>query len=114
MSIYASWEPIGLTEDEDFDGTVLEYLSSNRHPAPSDIGASVWVASIPAWCVPGCDDEESGAVGEYLRLDVSGSGFSTVVLTVAGAVKLRDQLTEWLAMEKVPASRVSGEQAGDE
>lgn len=97
MSIYSSWPLIGETEDGDRDGTVLLYRGSHRFPSPTDPTSIVELATIPAWCVPGCDDESADTVAAYLRLSVS---LSDAVLTEASATELRDQLTEWIARPK--------------
>lgn len=109
MSIYASLPGVGLDEFDGPNGEVLTYMQSHVFPHPDNPRAAVGLASIPAWCVPGSEVEYNDeAVAEYLRLDVleDADGYitATVVLTVAGATALRDQLTTWLDEPKEKVS----------
>jgi hypothetical protein len=108
VSIYASQPEIGMTEDGVLDGTVRAYAGSAIWPGRVEGNAWLGLAVIPGYCVPGApeDAEVTTTVGEYLRLDVADRGdpiHSTVVLTVAAATALRDQLTEWIGQEKEPS-----------
>ncbi|WP_136032493.1 hypothetical protein [Microbacterium sp. PF5] len=107
MSIYASKPEIGMTSHGVLDGTVRAYAGSGVWPGRVDGNAWVGLAVIPGYCVPGApeDAECTSTVGEYLRLDVADRGDpirTTVVLTVASATVLRDQLSEWIARPKEP------------
>ena len=135
MSIWCSWESIGWEPEADViygngrraterahmeRGAVRAYRAgfSNHYPDDSDPGAWVDVASIPAWCVPGHDDERDDSLGPWLRLSVgspdaltwwqktpddqpmSAPVFADVVLDEAAVRSLRDDLTAWLNREK--------------
>ena len=136
MSIWCSWESIGweptadviygngrrATEPAHMErGAVRAYRAgfSNHYPDDSDPGAMVGVASIPAWCVPGHDDERDDSFGPWLRLSIDSPQaqdwydpdpskrptpapvFADVVLDEAAVAALRDDLTAWLDREKV-------------
>lgn len=139
MSIWASWERIGWEpecEVLDDDGVHVEpgrfergvvraYRDgfSNAYPDGTDAGATVDVASIPAWCVPGCEDADGDDrcddMGPWLRLWVDSPGarswsgadprfrpicrplWAAVVLDEAAVGALRDDLSAWLARGKV-------------
>jgi hypothetical protein len=79
------------------DGTVLAYTGSHRFPTADDPPATVDLASIPAWCVPGCTNDTLSDVGEYLRLSADGAD---VILTETAVLKLYHQLGEWLMTPK--------------
>lgn len=127
MSIWASWLTIGHDDHESAGGVVLTYASgfSNHYPdttASHELPASVDLAHIPPWCVPGHGDHECDAhVGDWLRLSVhaprafdfwgpngqrrnAGPVNADVVLDEAAARVLRDQLDEWLALPKLRES----------
>lgn len=136
MSIWASygsigWEPESQQSSDGVHwhtvpghmdrGTVIAYRQgwSNHYP-DGDPGATVGVASIPAWCVPGHKDadesDECDDVGPWLRLDIDspdakayGAGgreqlapvHGSAVLDEAAVRALRDGLTAWLDRGKV-------------
>jgi hypothetical protein len=111
MSIYASGYDIGMDDVGSLTGTALEYQRSHVFPSPDHPRGAVYLASIPAHCVPGAsEDEEWGSrVAEFLRLSVAAHGAmiaedADVVLTVSGAVELRDALNDWLSRDKLAAS----------
>lgn len=125
MSIWCSQQTIGHDEFEDGPGVVLTYALgfSNHYPDTSgecELPASIDLATIPRWCVPGhYDDYEEDEVGPWLRLSVhaprafdwygpaedrkrnAGPIDADVVLDEEAARALRDQLTEWLDAPKV-------------
>jgi hypothetical protein len=106
MSIYASGADVGMDDYGRHTGEVLIYRKSHVFPTPSDPTAWLGLGAIPGYCVPGHDEEDDDLVAEYLRLDMSADGkwvTSTVVLTVAGAKRLRDELTDWLNAKKAIA-----------
>ncbi|NNG36922.1 hypothetical protein [Nakamurella aerolata] len=95
MSIWASRTPIGWSADY---GKVKVCEDSHRYPDYDGGLSEVEVASIPAWCVPGHEDQyESEAVGPWLRL----TGIESVVLDEQAVRVLCGQLCEWLAQDKV-------------
>lgn len=98
MSFWASYPEIG--DDGEGPGTVLRWWE--RYPATDDSPASVSLAAIPSYCVPGnADDESTDAVGPWLRLDTFDREWHPVVLDETAARTLRDQLTQWLDRTKV-------------
>lgn len=111
MSIFASYPDIGSREDDDTtDGTVLAYEGSHRYPRPGDPHATVGLASIPAWCVPGRGEDDSDDVGPWVRLDVTTpnphcvmrtTDEQTVLLSETAARALAAQLVEWADQPKV-------------
>ena len=105
MSIYASWEDLGMDDVGMLDGTVRAYAGSHLWPGRVEGNGHIGIAVIPGYCIPGAPEEaeEAGDVAEYLRLDVAGQGdmiTSTVVLTEAAVLKLYHQLGEWLMIPK--------------
>lgn len=136
MSIWASYGPIGWEPQSEQStdgvhwhtvpgrmerGTVVAYRQgwSNHYPG-QDPGATVGVAHIPAWCVPGHKDadgsDECDVVGPWLRLDIDspdakayGAGgvehsapvHGSAVLDEAAARSLRDDIDAWLRRGKV-------------
>lgn len=95
MSIWASRIPIGWAEN----GKVKVCTDFDRYPDYDGGLSEVEVASIPAWCVPGHEDEyDSEAVGPWLRL---ATGSESVVLDERAVRTLRRQLGEWLGLDKV-------------
>lgn len=115
MSIFASYPDIGSREDDDStDGTVLAYEGSHRYPGAADRHATVGLASIPAWCVPGHDEPEDyvdyDCVGPWVRLDVTTpnphgdlrtTNAQTVLLSETAARALAAQLVQWADQPKV-------------
>ena len=96
MSIYATIAEIGADENGDYDGTVLEYINSTTWPNQG-WEASLHLAEIPAWCVPGCDDETSNQPGPYLRVSINDED---VLLTETAGWELWERLNEWLTTPK--------------
>lgn len=111
MSIYSSDYEVGLDEEHP-TGDVLAYRGSHIFPEPDDVRAAVFLSSIPGHCVPGGPVDDFDHVGGFLRLDVMQNVDmlidATVVLTVAGATLLRDQLTAWLDRPKREPNRPEG------
>lgn len=130
MSIWCSFDVCGADEDGDGDGTVISYIRgwSNHYPEhnlphhgiENEVPASVGIAWIPPWCVPGHEDsdlDESDALAPWLRLDLSMHDVSiwpntklieemalhSVILNEGAVRKLRDHLTDWLDTPKLPA-----------
>ena len=128
MSIWGSGIDCGEDDDDERDGSVLNYISgfSNHYPntphgmeGRRETTACVGTASIPPWCVPGFfdrDDLDNGeAAGQWLRLDVVHNPVSiwsgefevgeqdvtSVVMREDAVRKLRDSLTEWLEIPKL-------------
>jgi len=126
VSIWCSWPTIGRDEDDEIDnaGPCLTYWEgrSNHYPkVGEEFPAAVSVDSIPAFCMPGADvnDDTGEDVAPWLRLclmTTAGRSFhnvhgtaedrrpmihdgGTVVLSRAAVTALRDQLTEWLALD---------------
>lgn len=137
MSIWCSGESIGAeypdsprrtehhgdgsvrvrSDTGDQRGVVVSYASgwSNHYPEPNnpEAPASVDLATIPVWCVPGHrEDEDWETVGPWVRLTVDGwsrdfhSGAwgpmfcESVVLDEEAARLLRDELDAWIARPK--------------
>ena len=123
MSIWCSWQYIGELEDDRPDPAVpvLTYWEgwSNHYPkVGEEFPAAMGISSIPAFCVPGAPEDDY-RVASWLRLSLSttaGRSFhnvhgtaedrrpmihdgGTVVLSRAAVTALRDQLTEWLALD---------------
>ncbi len=114
MSIFASFPDVGRGEDDYYmDGTVLAYGGSHHYPKPADPHASIGLASIPAWCVPGHDEPEdydSDDAGPWVRLDVTTptpegdlrtTDAQTVLLSETAARALAAQLVAWADQPKV-------------
>jgi hypothetical protein len=110
MSIWSSWEEIPCRS----------YANgwSNHYPTTTGTverdGCAVDIASIPAYCVPGHDDDDGVAVGPWLRLSVDsvehdfsapenvlGDRSASVVLDRDAVAALRDQLQDWLDRPEV-------------
>lgn len=111
MSIWCSWEDI----------RVRAYAAgfSNHYPSDDDPPATIVLAHIDSWCVPGVDEDavDWPQVGAWLRLDIDSPDALTwwtkdadgqptpepvhasVVLDVDAARALRDDLTRWLECE---------------
>lgn len=127
MSIWVSHPVIGWDDYPDPDepnprgGEVRSYATgwSNHYPTRNghvEQPASIHLASIPAWCVPGHQDSTSDEEqGEWLRIDieswahdwhsggkvVTGPDSAAVVLDEAAARQLVADLTSWLAAPKL-------------
>lgn len=136
MSIWCTWEHIGTDprawRDADTDeaipkhaerGNVLSYAAgfSNHYPdltGEHERPATVAIASIPVWCVPGHDEENDDELGPWLRLEVAAPETlnhwvkdvdgkpqiepegASVVLDEEAARSLRDDLSAWLGRAK--------------
>jgi hypothetical protein len=114
MSIYASTDEIGMT-DEETTGTVLQYHGSHIYPTTDD-HAAIYLATIPGHCVPGHIDDEWGPVGPFLRVSIAPEGLmiaTDVLLTVAGAFELRNALDSWLEQPKSLPVRKPSDAGGD-
>lgn len=124
MSIWCSWPTIGWDDEgADVNGMVIEgdevrsprphweggevrsYTASHLYPDDSQQPASVDLAHIPPWCVPGWRDtelDETDALAPWLRLSVDApSESATVVMDEAAVRELHRQLGEWLEAAKV-------------
>lgn len=102
MSIWATTFAID-DDDDSAEGTVRQYQRSHVYPDPAHDHAEVDLAEIPAWCVPGHEDEhDSDAVGPWLRLGTDDGGeYAPAVLGETAVLALRDALTRWLDTPKV-------------
>ena len=123
MSIWCSWPTIGRDENDEIDlaGPVLTYWEGfgNHYPAVGqEFPAALGLDSIPAFCMPGSDEDDDD-VAPWLRLclmTTAGRTFENpdgnavdrrpmihdggrVVLSRSAVTALRDQLTEWLALD---------------
>ena len=106
MSIYASWQAVGEHEEDwSYTGEVLTYMRSHVYPDPVEHKpATVGISVIPGFIRRDTDQDEDAPYAPYLRLDVApwndefGQPMigADVVLTRAGAIKLRDQLSMWI------------------
>lgn len=126
MSIWAPGASIGYDFDagefSDERGLVRSYPEgfSNSYPMQGDViynPAGLVVASIPAWCAGGADDDWT-SVGPWIRLEVASPHApdywhatedgpqiealgASVVLDEQAVRSLVDSLTEWLDRPKV-------------
>ncbi len=124
MSIWCSHPDIGFDEHADPDepqpngGQVRSYATgwSNHYPTTNgevEREASIDLATIPAWCAGGADDDFT-SLGPWIRLginshahnfhkpeEVSGPERADVVLDEGAARELVAQLTRWLDTPKV-------------
>lgn len=125
MSIWSPFAEIGFPwifreSKRPRGGTVRGYAEgwSNHFPTADVEGPGcIMLASVPVWCVPGHYDEEDWErVGEWLRVHVHATGHdywtkedyvadATVVLNVAAARALRDELDRWISQPKARARR---------
>lgn len=129
MSIWSSWTEVGYDllwskRPKKVRGQVRAYRNgfSNHYPDSTDGPATVGIASIPTWCVPGRDEEDYDKAGPWLRLSVDSPYAMTwwtrdgdqptpepvhacVVMDEAAVRALRDDLEAWLAMPKVRPRR---------
>ncbi|MGC4151514.1 MAG: hypothetical protein QM628_00350 [Propionicimonas sp.] len=141
MSIWCSWPTIGWEDEDQRFGAIVINEGGEREPVPHWQGgevrsyadgwsnhypdgtaerpASVDLASIPSWCVPGHSDELTDDYGRWLRLGIDSPLAVTywrktedgqpqpdphwvaVVMDAEAVRALRDQLTEWLDAPKV-------------
>lgn len=124
MSIWCSWEDVGHGDHFDSGpsprgGDVRSYASgwSNHYPTADgtvEQPASVGLAHIAPWCVPGREDadEDAGTVGPWVRLDVvtydhergiptGGPWAHSVVMDEAAARTLAADLLRWADMPKI-------------
>lgn len=130
MSIWCSLPAIGFDDYPDPDepqpqgGQVRSYASgwSNHYPTTDNKAereASIDLATIPAWCAGGSDDDFTSR-GPWIRLGVRshthdfyapsqvlGEEHTSVVLDEGAARELVAQLTEWLAQPKVQPNEVT-------
>jgi hypothetical protein len=119
VSIWASWSPdIGETKSEKPDWSVVsaQHGWSNWYPRCNEAEAkpaSIGLAHIPGWIGPNpryrpqTDDQP---VAPFLRLSITADNAMDlavqavqhvdVILKPRAVEKLRDQLNEWLAMER--------------
>lgn len=141
MSIWCSWPTIGRDEwDPDaLGGQVLTYAAgfSNHYPRPADgyeLPASVHLAHVAPWCVPGHDQVAHGSAyrcsgcgeahdidaGDWIRLGIhaadatetrgggqvtrTGPVAAMVVLDIEAATLLRNQLDHLLQVATVRAA----------
>lgn len=131
MSIWCSWPDVGHDPHPDEPirgGEVRTYAQgfSNHYPDTNgthELPASVGIASIPPWCVPGREDlgeDESDAIAPWLRLGLyaedsltwwpsepggtkprsDGPICAEVVIDEAAVRQLCDDLTAWLDRPK--------------
>lgn len=118
MSIWSSWRDIGWDglrkKPKMRHGEVRSYAAgwSNHYPTTDgavEQPASVGIASVPVWCVPGHAEEMTDELGPWLRLDVDGwegHGPGTkrqhcaVVLDEKAARALARDLRRWLKAPK--------------
>lgn len=114
MSIWASWRTIGWDDEDDLQrGEVRSYAHGWGNHYPTTDGAveqlaNVDLAYIPGYCVPGYADDVYAdmATGPWLRLYVSsreyidgkpvGPDTAAVILDVAAARHLAEDLIEWV------------------
>lgn len=119
MSIWCSWEDIGFEDWPDAPkrpngGQVRSYATgwSNHYPTKDDTverKASVHLASMPVWCVPGHEEKYDERYGPWLRLgleswehdyskpeSVKGRQDATVVMDEKAVRALVEQLQRWL------------------
>lgn len=122
MSIWCSQETIGEDELDTPNGHVRAYAAgwSNHYPSEDvEAPATLNLATIPTWCVPGHSEEYYEVIGPWLRLDLDSPNALTwwrkdaegnpvpepvhgsVVLDEVAVRQLRDQLTDWLDADKV-------------
>ena len=131
MSIWSSADYIGTIHREPAQrGHVLTYAKGFSNHYPDHTGAherpaSLAVADIPEWCVPGHEhtyadfDSTDDSTGPWLRLDVNAHESlnhwvkddhgnptvehinASVVLDEAAARALRDDLDAWLERPKI-------------
>lgn len=95
---------------------------SNHYPDDTDAPGSIDLAWIPSWCVPGHDEEDYSACGEWARLSIDCDGAMTwwvkegdeptpkpvhasVVLDVEAARSLAADLLEWADRPHLAAVR---------
>jgi hypothetical protein len=125
MSIWCSTVAVGFDRcmtwpKRPTGGTVRKYADgwSNHYPDSEVEGPAVIdLATIPAWCVPGHEEDFSyRKVGPWLRMGVFGEGVNhwtkkteyadaTVVLNESAVRALRDHLDEWLTQPKARPRR---------
>lgn len=130
MSIWCSWPGVGHNDHEPQRGEVRSYAEgwSNHFPTVGDaaeLPATVDVAHIAPWCVPGhdeCGDCDGTHVGPWLRLTLHADKAKSwwdrttgdepgvraftdsVVMDRAAVEALAADLGRWLALEHVEAS----------
>jgi hypothetical protein len=119
MSIWCSWEPIRERDSGKPDWSVLSYRAgfSNWYPKRTEakpasvdlahIPGFVWREGLPKYRM---DQDCDQPIAPYLRLgveadnnldpDVSAVAYTSAILTVRAAEKLRDDLNHWLGMER--------------
>lgn len=125
MSIWCSGTHIGFDDDDadpdvpdPFGGQVRSYATGWSNHFPTIDGkverpASIDLATMPAWCAGGADDDfeslgpwarltvRSAAHNYFNPVEVTGPEIATVVLDEGAAGELVAQLTDWLARPKV-------------
>jgi len=114
VSIWCSSPAIGqAANDAPRPGVVLTYADgfSNHYPdmtGSHEWPASVEIAEIAPWCVPGheeCDECDEHA-GPWLRLSMWALGLNAaVVLDEAAARELAGDLLAWADRKKVTATK---------
>ncbi len=106
MSIFAGMDTIGEDCDGNRTGEVLEYVGSPRHPDGTQQPGTIDLSVIPDHCVPGHDNAQCEATGEWVRLslvttyDDNGVGpwiakGGTALLNVQAARDLAARLIAW-------------------
>ena len=112
MSIYCSRVTLGLDywagKKPRRNGRVVTYPNNRLALVDADNWpqGNVDTASIPAWCVPGHEEEYDGeAISEWMRLSVSSAGSHLSVLIDQKAARLLvKDLRSWLKYPKVTSA----------
>lgn len=119
MSIWCSR---GYDEIDGQRGTVVAYADgwSSHYPAADDPPATVDLAVVPAWCVPGQPEDRDG-IGPWLRIGIASPFalswwdridgkprpapvYADVVMDEAAVLALYHDLGDWLMQSKVRPS----------
>lgn len=115
MSIWASWQEVGEDGDGEYTREALSYSNSATYPTDETRPALIGVSHLPGFVwrphLPESRRDQTGdtPVAPFLRLDIASwhpewgrpmiADGSTAILTRSGVERLRDQLTEWLALD---------------